>query len=143
MKKEIRSTVYLEEDLYNRFREACNRKFGDKQGKIKQGIVLAVTEFTNKELGTPQDVTEVKQNTPPISAKKLNSAKKENTVQEKTVGQIIQEDVTLREAEASVRLDQDSNLQTVTEEDIEAKAKKLAEERRKKESQETEHKVLS
>jgi len=50
MVNEIRSTIYLEEDLYKRFREACNKKFGDKQGKIKQGYVLAITNFANEVL---------------------------------------------------------------------------------------------
>lgn len=50
MVNEIRSTIYLDEDLYKRFREACNKKFGDKQGKIKQGYVLAITNFANEVL---------------------------------------------------------------------------------------------
>lgn len=51
MVKEIRSTIYLREDLYELFREACNIKFGDKQGKIKKGIIMAVNNFVNETLG--------------------------------------------------------------------------------------------
>jgi len=70
MVNEIRSTIYLEEDLYKRFREACNKKFGDKQGKIKQGYVLAITNFANEVL---QDVDS--------SAKKLEQAEPIVTIQ--------------------------------------------------------------
>ena len=106
MEKEIRSTLYISELLMIRFREACNKMFGDRQGKIKQGYDLAVTEWCDKVLNT-KDVPEP----PDLLAKKLLE-------------------------DSIVPLDQD-------EESIEAKAKKLAEERRKQELDQDEHKVLS
>lgn len=168
MNKEIRSTIYLEEDLYKRFREACNKKFGDKQGKIKQGYILAITNFANEVLQdvvdiviemkpepessakkleeaetVPQDVveepehtTEVPQNlteieiktpqqvieeslstvdNPPVSAKKLDQA---NQVEMVSVDKGLQTLVTSlqnKDAVASVELDQDSELRTITE----------------------------
>ncbi len=110
MEKQTRTTLYISEQLMIRFREACNKMFGDRQGKIKQGSVLAITDWCDKVLvsGTTAII-------PTVSAKKLLEA----SVQ--------------REAESSVALDQD-------EESIEAKAKKLAEERRKEQD---EHKVLT
>ena len=71
MNKEVRSTIYLEEDLYKRFREACNKKFGDKQGKIKQGYVLAISNFANEVLG--QELVDIVIETKPeqVSAKEL------------------------------------------------------------------------
>ncbi len=73
MKKEVRSTIYLEEDLYKRFRQACNKKFGDKQGKIKQGYVLAITNFSNEVLDDLVDIV-IEMKPQPDSAKKLNQA---------------------------------------------------------------------
>lgn len=157
MKKEVRSTIYLEEDLYKRFRQACNKKFGDKQGKIKQGYVLAITNFSNEVLDdlvdiviemkpqpdsakklnqaepqvveTPQEVVEVEQpkiktpqqvieesrsvaDTPPISATKLDQA--EMVSVDKGLQALVSE-LQNKEAIASVELDQDSELQTVSE----------------------------
>lgn len=157
MKKEVRSTIYLEEDLYKRFRQACNKKFGDKQGKIKQGYVLAITNFSNEVLDdlvdiviemkpqpdsakklnqaepqvveTPQEVVEVEQpkiktpqqvieesrslaDTPPISATKLDQAKMVSV--DKGLQALVSE-LQNKEAIASVELDQDSELQTVSE----------------------------
>ncbi len=137
MEKETRSTLYISEVLMKRFREACTKMFGDRQGKIKQGYVLAITEWSDKVLNnksTPEP--------PDLLAKKLL------------------EDSIKSEAQASVAIDNDPNLRTITAEDlvqakaktpaidtaedsVEAKAKKLAEERRKKELDQDEHKVLS
>lgn len=97
--KEVRSTIYLEEDLYKRFREACNKKFGDKQGKIKQGYVLAITNFANEVL---EDVVDIVIEMKP-QAKKLEeavvetpqevivSAKKLEEAEIKTPQQVIEE----------------------------------------------------
>ena len=74
MIKEVRSTIYLEEDLYKRFREACNKKFGDKQGKIKQGYVLAITNFANQVLEDVVDIVIEMKPEPEVSAKKLEEA---------------------------------------------------------------------
>jgi len=120
MEKQTRTTLYISEVLMNRFREACNKMFGDKQGKIKQGCVLAITEWCDKVLNT-----EFVPEPPDLLAKKLL------------------EDSLKAEAEASVEVDQDENTQTNTEESIEAKAKKLAQERRKEQLDQDEHKVLS
>ncbi len=72
MNKEVRSTIYLEEDLYKRFREACNKKFGDKQGKIKQGYVLAISDFANEVLGEELVDIVIETKEQQVSAKKLN-----------------------------------------------------------------------
>ncbi len=120
MEKETRSTLYISEVLMLRFRQACNKMFGDRQGKIKQGYVLAITEWCDKVLDS-RFVPEP----PDLLAKKLL----ENSVK--------------AEAEASVAIDNDENMQTTSEESIEAKAKKLAEERRKEQLDQDEHKVLS
>lgn len=45
MSKEIRSTIYMKEEMYEKFRTACNYKFGDKQGKIKKGMLMAIDFF--------------------------------------------------------------------------------------------------
>ena len=168
MNKEIRSTIYLEEDLYKRFREACNKKFGDKQGKIKQGYVLAITNFANEVLQdvvdiviemkpkpdnsakklnqaetVPQDVVEepehiaeVPQNlteieiktpqqvieeslstvdTPLVSAKKLDQANEVEIVSVDKGLQTLVSSLQNKDAIASVQLDQDTNLKTITE----------------------------
>jgi len=119
MAKDVRTTLYINEELSKRFRDACNKKFGDRQGKIKQGYVLAITNFC--------DVVELDQ-VDDVLAKKLI------------------EDSIKKEAQASVNLDH-GELQTHVEEtkrqkadDIEAKAKKLAEERKQ---DSTEHQVLT
>ena len=113
MEKQIRTTLYIDEQLYDRFRLACTKKIGDKQGKIKQGYVLAITNFCDDVL---QDL-EPPLETLDVSATKLNKVEeKSDQVQEKSVGEIIQDQV-----------------------DVEAKAKKLAEQRRKEES---DHKIL-
>ncbi len=116
MEKETRSTLYISEVLMIRFRQACNKMFGDRQGKIKQGYVLAITEWcdkvlNNKFVGEPPD----------LLAKKL-----------------LEDPI-----KAEPQVDQDENMQTTSEESIEAKAKKLAEERRKEQLDQDEHKVLS
>lgn len=85
MIKEVRSTIYLEEDLYKRFREACNKKFGDKQGKIKQGYVLAITNFANQVLEDVVDIVIEMKPEPEVSAKKLEEA------EIKTPQQVIEE----------------------------------------------------
>ena len=66
MTKEIRSTIYMKEDMYDKFRLACNYKFGDKQGKIKKGMIMAIEFFievvdeekalakTNQQTSTPE-----------------------------------------------------------------------------------------
>lgn len=66
MVKEIRSTIYMKEDMYDKFRLACNYKFGDKQGKIKKGMIMAIEFFievvdeekalakTNQQTSTPE-----------------------------------------------------------------------------------------
>ena len=75
MAKEVRSTIYLEEDLYKRFREACNKKFGDKQGKIKQWYVLAIGNFANEVLEDVVDIVIEMKPEPEVKAKKLDTAK--------------------------------------------------------------------
>ena len=158
----------MEEDLYKRFREACNKKFGDKQGKIKQGYVLAITNFANEVLQdvvdiviemkpkpdnsakklnqaetVPQDVVEepehiaeVPQNlteieiktpqqvieeslstvdTPPVSAKKLDQANEVEIVSVDKGLQTLVSSLQNKDAIASVQLDQDTNLKTITE----------------------------
>ncbi len=120
MEKETRSTLYVSEELMIRFRQACNKMFGDRQGKIKQGYVLAITQWCDKVLNN-KFIPEP----PDLLAKKLL------------------EDSVKAEAEASVGLDQDENMQTISEESIEAKAKKLAEERRKQQPDQDNHKVLT
>jgi len=130
MEKETRSTLYISEVLMKRFRVACNKMFGDRQGKIKQGYVLAITEWCDKVL----DIKFIPE-PPDLLAKKLL----ENSIK--------------AEAVASVNPDQDES-QTISQqseqseepeqpESIEAKAKKLAEERRKEQLDQDEHKVLS
>lgn len=74
MTKEIRSTIYLEEDLYNKFREACNKKFGDKQGKIKRGYIFAITNFVNHVSEEVVDIVIEMKPQPENSAKKLDEA---------------------------------------------------------------------
>ena len=103
MIKEVRSTIYLDEDLYKRFREACNKKFGDKQGKIKQGYVLAITNFANEVLQDVVDIVIEMKPEPKVSAKKLKeaeiktpqevivSAKKLEEAEIKTPQQVIEE----------------------------------------------------
>lgn len=120
MEKETRSTLYISEVLMIRFRQACNKMFGDRQGKIKQGYVLAITEWCDKVLNT-----EFVPEPPDLLAKKLL------------------EDSVKAEAEASVNLDHGEVHTIVAEDDVEAKAKKLAEERRKQQLDQDEHKVLS
>jgi len=120
MEKETRSTLYVSEVLMIRFRQACNKMFGDRQGKIKQGYELAITEWCDKVLNN-----KLVPKPPDLLAKKLL------------------EDSVKAETKASVELDQDENMQTNTEESIEAKAKKLAEQRRKEQVDQDEHKVLS
>ena len=147
MKKEVRSTIYLEEDLYKRFREACNKKFGDKQGKIKQGYVLAISNFANEvlddvvdiviemkpnepkqdsakklvqaEIKTPQQVIEESRSlvdTPPISAIKLEPDQVKPPMVSVDKGlQTLVSELQNKEAIASVKLDQDSELQTMSE----------------------------
>lgn len=168
MDKEIRSTIYLEEDLYKRFREACNKKFGDKQGKIKQGYVLAITNFANEVLqdvvdiviemkpqpensakklnqaetvpqdvveepevltSNPQEVAEIEIKTPqqvieeslssvdnpPVSAKKLDQAMPVTVVSVDKGLQSLVRSLQTKDAVASVKLDQDSQLKTITE----------------------------
>jgi len=92
MTKEVRSTIYLEEDLYKRFREACNKKFGDKQGKIKQGYVLAIGNFANEVLEDVVDIVIEMKPEPEVKAKKLDTAKPiSQEVQIKTPQQVIEE----------------------------------------------------
>ena len=116
MEKETRSTLYISEVLMIRFRQACNKMFGDRQGKIKQGYVLAITEWCDKVLDN-KTIAEP----PDLLAKKL-----------------LEDPI-----KAEPQVDQDENMQTTSEESIEAKAKKLAEERRKEQLDQDEHKVLS
>lgn len=129
MEKQIRTTLYIDEQLYDRFRLACTKKIGDKQGKIKQGYVLAITNFCDVVLGDSVSIPEP----PPISATKLNE------VHEKSIHQIIVESKIKAKAEDNATVDPQGTV-TLSSEDVEAKAKKLAEER-KKES--TDHKILS
>lgn len=127
----------MDEDLSERFREACNKKFGDKQGKIKQGYILAITNFINEVMETPQDVVEDSTSTPEpptLSAKKLEVASRVKPSPPPSPRENVPQEMLEHEADASTQLDQD-------EDSIEAKAKKLAEERRKQNN--SEHKVLS
>jgi len=123
MEKEIRTTLFVNEQLSKKFRDACNKKFGDKQGKIKQGYVLAITNFCNEILDNSESIS-----IPPILlAKKLK------------------EDYQQNEDEQSVELDHDENVATnsekLTAQQVVAKAKELAEERRKEQS--AEHQILT
>jgi len=123
----------MEEDLWNRFREACNKKFGDKQGKIKQGYVLALTEFSNSVLDVVEDSTSTPE-PPTLLAKKLEQVTVVKPVPPQPQTKSVAQELIEHEAEASIELDQ-------VQESIEAKAKKLAEERRK--AEESDHKVLT
>ena len=123
MEKEIRTTLFINEQLSKKFRDACNKKFGDKQGKIKQGYVLAITNFCNEILDNSESI--------PIPHTLL--AKK------------LKEDYQQNEDEQSVELDHDENVATnsekLTAQQVVAKAKELAEERRKEHLDE--HQILT
>ena len=123
MEKEIRTTLFINEQLSKKFRDACNKKFGDKQGKIKQGYVLAISNFCNEILDNSESI--------PIPHTLL--AKK------------LKEDYQQNEDEQSVELDHDENVATnsekLTAQQVVAKAKELAEERRKEHS--AEHQILT
>lgn len=132
----MRTTLYINADLSKRFRDACNKKFGDKQGKIKQGYVLAITDFCDKVLDTQPDQVE----SPDLLAKKLlqDSMEKEAKA---SVDREIQTNV-----EPNVEVDQDGTVsfnEKLSSEDIEAKAKKLAEERKKEQEDSSEHQILT
>lgn len=114
MSKEIRSTIYMKEEMYEKFRSACNYKFGDKQGKIKKGMLTAIEFFIevvneekalakkNQATSTPEpelsglieegvidsepthqdkpiDFTENFDESPTLSAKSSNQAEQEKT----------------------------------------------------------------
>jgi len=120
LEKEIRTTLFINEQLSKKFRNACNKKFGDKQGKIKQGYVLAISNFCNEILDNSES-------SPTLLAKKLK------------------EDYQQNEDEQSVELDHDENVATnsekLTAQQVVAKAKELAEERRKEHLDE--HQILT
>lgn len=79
---EIRTTLYLEEDLFIRFREACTKKNGDKQGKIKLGYVVAITDYCNNVLGATFENNNKKlsQENIELIAKKLAMERKNSDV---------------------------------------------------------------
>lgn len=127
MEKQIRTTLYIDEQLYDRFRLACTKKIGDKQGKIKQGYVLAITNFCDDVL---QDLE------PPLETVDV-SATKLNEIHQKSVGEIEESKAeSLKQSNAGI--DKQGTV-TLSSEDVEAKAKKLAEERKKSQS---DHKIL-
>ena len=123
MEKEIRTTLFINEQLSKKFRDACNKKFGDRQGKIKQGYVFAITNFCNEMLDNSESISIP----PTLLAKKLK------------------EDYQQNEDEQSVELDHDENVATnsekLTAQQVVAKAKELAEERRKEHLDE--HQILT
>jgi len=133
MEKDVRTTLYIDELLSKRFREACNKKFGDKQGKIKQGYVLAITNFC--------DQVEQDGRSPPkppnlsdVLAQKLLE---DSTQKEPKSNVVVDQHGTYRFKEEPVELDQVSfgeklaQAEGLSKEHIEAKAKKLAEDRKK------------
>jgi len=156
MEKDVRTTLYISEQLSKRFRESCNKMFGDKQGKIKQGYVLAITNFCDqveqdgKSIPKPPNLSDV-------LAQKLME---DSTQKEPKSNVVVDQHGTYRftdvEAKAKklinkpiseepVELDQVSfgeklaQAEGFTKEHIEAKAKKLAEDRKKASS---DHKIL-
>ena len=152
MEEDVRTTLYINGELDKRFRQACAKLFGDKQGKIKQGYVLAITNFCDEVLDVKQDSKQLDQDgtiSPDVLAK--NQSQQEDLLAKK----ILQESIN-DEAQASVNLDH-GELRTITAEEIPksltseeiakakrseeiiAKAKKLAEERKQSTS---DHKIL-
>lgn len=152
MEEDVRTTLYINGELDKRFRQACAKMFGDKQGKIKQGYVLAITNFCDEVLDVKQDSKQLDQDgtiSPDLLAK--NQSQQEDLLAKK----ILQESIN-DEAQASVNLDH-GELRTITAEEIPksftneeiakakrseeiiAKAKKLAEERKQSTS---DHKIL-
>lgn len=138
MEKDVRTTLYISEELSKRFRESCNKKFGDKQGKIKQGYVLAITNFCDQ---VEQDGKPIPK--PPslstVLAKELSEQKPKVKVdQQGTVSftEDNQEPVELDQVSFGEKLAQAERL---TKEEVEAKAKKLAEARKKVSS---DHKII-
>ena len=148
MEKDVRTTLYINEELSKRFRESCNKMFGDKQGKIKQGYVLAITNWCDhveqdgKSIPEPPNLSDV-------LAQKLmeDSAKKEpksNVVVDHHGTYRFKEEAKAKKL-IPVELDQVSfgeklaQAEGLSIEHIEAKAKKLAEDRKKAS---TDHKIL-
>jgi len=146
MEKDVRTTLYIDELLSKRFREACNKKFGDKQGKIKQGYVLAITNFCYDVEQEGESIPE-----PPSLSNVLAKELKDSRQKEPKPNVVVDQHGTYRfadvEAKAKklinkpiseeVELDQVSfgeklaQAEGFTKQDIEAKAKKLAEDRKK------------
>ncbi len=131
-----RTTLYVNKDLMKRFHVACSKKFGDKQGKIIQGFDLAITDFCDKVLDTQPDQVEL----PDLLAKELlqDTMEKEGKASD---NHEIQTHV-----EPSVEVDQDGTIsfnEKLSSEDIVAKAKKLAEERKKEQQDSSEHQILT
>lgn len=127
MAKDIRTTIYLNELLSKNFRNACSKKFGDKQGKIKQGYEEAISDFCNKVLELDQV-----QESPDLLAKKLKYNAK----------RIVDENI----SKPNVKVDKQGTYSfddKLSSDDIEAKAKKLAEDRKKDQQDSTEHQVLT
>ena len=153
MEKDVRTTLHINEQLSKRFRESCNKMFGDKQGKIKQGYVLAITNFCDqveqdgKPIPKPPNLSDV------LAQKLLE----DSTQKEPKSNVVVDQHGTYRftDVEAKAKklinkpiqeqLDQLSfgeklaQAERFTTEDIEAKAKKLTEDRKKASS---DHKIL-
>jgi len=127
MAKDIRTTIYLNELLSKNFRNACSKKYGDKQGKIKHGYEEAISDFCNKVLKLDQV-----EESPDLLAKKLKDNAK----------RIVDE----YPSKANVKVDTEGTFSfddKLSSDDIEAKAKKLAEERKKDQVDSNEHQVLT
>jgi len=134
MEKDVRTTLYISEELSKRFRESCNKKFGDKQGKIKQGYVLAITNFCDQVEQDGKSIPE-----PPslstVLAKELSEQKPKVKVDRHgTIS--LTEPVELDQVSFGEKLAQAERLSPI---EVEAKAKKLAEHRKKVLS---DHKIL-
>lgn len=132
----IRTTLYVNKDLMKRFHVACSKKFGDKQGKIIQGFDLAITDFCDKVLDNQPDQVE----SPDLLAKKLPQDSMEKEVKTSVNGENQTHD------EVNVEVDQEGTIsfnEKLSSEDIVAKAKKLAEERKKEEQDSNEHQILT
>lgn len=162
MEKDVRTTLYINEELSKRFREACNKKFGDKQGKIKQGYVLAITNWCDQVEQDGKSIPE-----PPVNIDEVGTVRfsEEEAKAKKLINKPINQAQKLTEALAStlsaeqellalgdsfvikepVELDQVSfgeklaQAQSLTKEEVEAKAKKLSNDRKKSSA---DHKIL-
>lgn len=135
----IRTTLYVNKDLMKRFHVACSKKFGDKQGKIIQGFDSAITDFCDKVLDTQPDQVEP----PDLLAKELL----QDTMEKEAKASVnLDHDEIQTHDESNAEVDQDGTIsfnEKLSSEDIVAKAKKLAEERKKEQQDSSEHQILT